>query len=72
MLNYFLLETSVTFKKARPYLPKLLKYLLQKLFQILKAYAQRRNMEFFECSAKTAEGVNKAFVSIAKKLIEKK
>ena len=29
-------------------------------------------MEFAECSAKTAEGVNSAFVLMARKLMEKK
>lgn len=38
----------------------------------VKSYAQKKNMEFYEVSAKTADSVHEAFNVIARKLIEKK
>jgi len=37
-----------------------------------KDYAHKKNMEFFEVSAKTADSVHEAFNVVARKLIEKK
>jgi Ras-related protein Rab-1A len=37
-----------------------------------KDYGQKKNMEFFEVSAKTADSVHEAFNVVARKLIEKK
>ena len=38
----------------------------------IKEYITKKNMLFFEASAKTAESVNVAFVSLAKKLMTKR
>ena len=35
-------------------------------------YAKDRNMEYHECSAKTADGVQQAFTELTKKLMEKR
>lgn len=40
--------------------------------RIAKEYAQKKKMEFFEVSAKTAQSVHEAFNTAAAKLIEKK
>lgn len=36
-----------------------------------KQFAQARNMEFYECSAKTAKEVSEAFADITRKLYQK-
>ena len=51
----------VWFEKLR----KILKFIIQE-------YVTKKNMLFFEASAKTAESVNVAFVSLAKKLMSKR
>ncbi len=38
----------------------------------IKEYITKKNMLFFEASAKTAESVNVAFVDLAKKLMTKR
>ncbi|KAL4429927.1 hypothetical protein ABPG74_000293 [Tetrahymena malaccensis] len=40
--------------------------------QTAQEYAKSKNMEFFECSAKTADSVQQAFLTLARKLMNKK
>lgn len=37
---------------------------------VVKKYCDHRSMEYFEASAKTAENVNKAFVSLTKQMMK--
>ncbi|KAL4474715.1 hypothetical protein ABPG72_002308 [Tetrahymena utriculariae] len=40
--------------------------------QSAQEYAKSKNMEFFECSAKTSDSVQQAFLTLARKLMNKK
>ena len=39
---------------------------------MLQNYAKNKKMQFFECSAKTADGVNNAFGVLARILLDKR